>query len=425
MATRKRKKTGPFITGVDLGTSKICIVIAELTDDGIDILSVSSSPSSGLRKGIVVNTESAAAAIRDALATAREQSGLSTREALVSISGNHIQTVTGMASVAVSGKAVSREDIDKVIDAAGHAPSSTGREIIHVLPTDFIIDGGRGIKDPLGIPGSRLEAKVNIITASTEPLQRLVTSCEKAGLQVADLVLQSIASAESALSAEDREMGTALVDIGGGTTDIALFKDGWMQHATVLSIGGNHFTNDLSVGLKVSFAEAERLKKQYGVLVETGDDEEIDVIGIDGRGEVVKKVSKKLIIDILHFRAEELLELIKKEIARLEGQDVVTGTVFTGGGVLIPSFERFAENILSMPVRVGYPDLAPKNVSQSALSLPSITGVKEQFNSPQFAAGIGMMLYGVGFVAGRQYPSEGDLFTKMTGFLRNIIGRSK
>ena len=223
----KRKKSGPFITGVDVGTSKICTVVAETTSEGIDILSITSTPTVGLRKGVVVNVDAVSSAIRDALVAARQQSGVAIREALVSISGSHIQVTKGNASIAVNGKNVSKVDIEKVIDAAGSSTIPSGREIIHVLPTDFIIDGGRGIKDPQGIPGSRLESNVNIITASSEPLQRLVMSCEKAGLQVSDLVLQSIASAEAALQAEDRDMGTAIVDIGAGTTDIAFFKDGW------------------------------------------------------------------------------------------------------------------------------------------------------------------------------------------------------
>lgn len=423
MPVRKRKKSGSFITGVDVGTSKICIVVAEMTDEGIDVLSITSSPSGGLRKGIVVNVESASAAIRDALAAAREQSGVSVREALVSISGNHIQSSVERASVAVSGRTVEQGDIEKVIDAAGSASVPGGREIIHVLPTDFIVDGGMGIKEPLGMPASRLEVRVNIVTAASEPLQRLVLSCEKAGLVASDLVLQSIASAEAVLSAEEREMGTALVDIGGGTTDIALFKDGWLQHVAVLGIGGNHFTNDLSVGLSVPFQEAERIKKQCGTLVyHDSSDEEIDVVGIEGE---VRKMSMKLVAEIMHLRGEELIELIKKEIARLEGHDAVTGAVFTGGSVLIPSLDRLAESILSMPVKTGYPDLTPKHASSAAGSLPFVTGMKDQFNSPEYAAGIGLVLYGAGYAAGREGASGVGLITKMTGFFKNIIRRKK
>ncbi len=419
----KRKKSGPFITGIDAGTSKICVVVAEMIDEGIDILSITSSPSAGMRKGVVVNVDSASAAIRDALAAARQQSGVSIREALVSISGSHIQVTTGNASIAVSGKNVSQADIEKVIDAAGLTSIPSGRQILHVLPTDFIIDGGRGIKDPLGIPGSRLESIVNIITASGEPLQRLVTSCEKAGLQVSDLVLHSIASAEAALTTEDREMGTALVDIGAGTTDIALFKDGWLQHSMVLGIGGNHFTNDLSVGLRVSFSEAERVKKQFGMLtVADGGDEEIDVVGLDGE---VRKISRKLVFEILHLRCEELLELIKKELSRPETKEAVTGTVFTGGGVLIQAFDRLAENIISLPIRIGHPDLAPAHTGKSTPSLPFITGVKEQYHSPEFAAGVGLVLYGAGYSQGPADTDGSGLLNKMTDFFNNIMGNKR
>jgi len=419
----KRKKSGPFITGIDAGTSKISVVVAEMTDEGIDILSITSSPSAGMRKGVVVNVDSASSAIRDALAAARQQSGVSIREALVSISGSHIQVTTGNSSILVSGRNVSQTEIEKVIDAAGLTSIPSGRQILHVLPTDFIIDGGRGIKDPLGIPGSRLQSIVNIVTVSDEPLQRLVASCEKAGLQVSDVVLHSIASAEAALSVEDRDMGTALVDIGAGTTDIAIFKDGWLQHTMVLGIGGNHFTNDLSVGLRVSFSEAERVKKQFGMLaIADGEDEEIDVVGLDGE---VRKISRKLVFEILHLRCEELLELIKKELSRPETKEAVTGVVFTGGGVLIPAFERLAENIISLPIRIGHPDLAPAHTGKSTPSLPFITVAKEQYHGPEFAAGVGLVLYGAGYSHQPEDTDGAGLLNKMTGFFKNIMGNKR
>jgi len=419
----KKRKSGPFITGMDIGTSKICIVVAETTDDGIDILSISSTPSAGLRKGVVISTDSASAAIRDALATARQQSGVSIREALVSISGNHVKVSTGSATVAISGKNVSQTDVDKVIDAAGAPPVSTGREILHVLPTDFVVDGSRGIKDPLGMPGFSLEAHVNIITASSEPLRRLIMSCEKAGLQVSDVVLHSIASAEAALRSEDRDMGTAIVDMGAGTTDVALFKDGWLQHAMVLGIGGNHLTNDLSVGLRVPFAEAERVKKQYGLTAAAdAADEEIDVVGIDGE---VRKISRRLIYEILHLRCEELLELIKKELTRPEARDAITGTVFTGGAVLVPGFDRLAESILSLPIRTGCPDLIASGTGSSAPSLPFMTGVKEQYQGPEYAAAVGLVLYGSGYSGAADAADDPGLLNKMTGFFKNIMGKNR
>jgi cell division protein FtsA len=427
MSARKKKKGGTFIAGVDIGTSKICVVVAEMTDEGIDVLSLTSNPSAGIRKGVVVNMDEATGAIRKAMVSAREESGVPVREAIVSLSGGNIETAVESASVAVSGRTVTEADIETVIDAAGNLPLPPGREIIHVLPVDFIVDGSMGIKDPLGMHASRLEAKVNVITAGAEPLQRLIISCEKSGLHVSDFVIQAIASAESVLTADEREMGTALVDIGAGTTDIGLFRDGWLLRSAIIGIGGNHFTNDLSVGLGIPFQEAERIKKQFGNLsgafgpAEAGDGD-IDVVGLHGE---VKKVSGKLACEILHLRGEELLQIIKSEIARIEGRDAITGAVFTGGCVLMPSFERLAESILSMPVRTGKPDLAPKHIYQSAPALPFATGLKEEFNGPEYAAAIGLVLYGTNSMADAAGDTGSGVLTTMTGLLKNIMGRNK
>ncbi|HMK61636.1 MAG TPA: cell division protein FtsA [Dissulfurispiraceae bacterium] len=419
----KRRASGPFITGIDVGTSKICVVVAEAIDDGIEILSISSTPSAGLRKGVVINTDSASAAIRDALAAARQQSGVSIREALVSISGNHIQVSADSATVAVSGKNISQADVDKVIDDAGAFPVTTGREILHMLPTEFIVDGSRGIKDPLGLPGFSLEAHVNIITSSAEPLRRLIMSCEKAGIQVSDVVLHSIASAEAAMTSEDRDMGTAIVDIGAGTTDIALFKDGWLQHAAVLGIGGNHFTNDLSVGLRVPFAEAERVKKQFGMTaIANSEDEEIDVVGLDGE---VRKISRHLVTEILQLRCEELFELIQNELKRPEVKDAITGTVFTGGAVLVPGFIRLAETAIVLPIRTGRPDLTSSVSGQAAPSLPFVKGVKDQYQGPEYAAAVGLVLYGSGYSASTGSDDDPGLLNKMTRYFKNIMGKNK
>jgi cell division protein FtsA len=427
MSAKKKKRGGTFITGVDIGTSKICVAVAEVTDEGIDLLSLTSSPSDGMRKGVVSDMEAATAAIRKALIMARDESGVAVREAILSLSGGHIKSFVESASIAVSGRTVSQEDIENVIDAAGSAPLSAGKDIIHVLPVDFVVDGSMGIKDPLGMPASRLEAKVNIITAASEPLHRMIVSCEKAGLQASDFAVQAIASAESALTGEEREMGTALIDIGGGTTDIALFRDGWLLRSAILNIGGNHFTNDLTVGFGIPFQEAERIKKQFGDLsgaygpAEAGDDE-IDVVGFHNE---VKKISGKMVCEILRLRGEELLGLIKQEIGRIEGRDAITGAVFTGGCVLIQSFERLAETILAMPVRTGKPYLSPKHIYQSAPALPFSAGIKEEFSGPEYAAVIGLVLYGVNSMAETGGPVRDGVFTRMSGFFRNIIGRKK
>jgi|WetSurMetagenome_2_1015567.scaffolds.fasta_scaffold00069_36 cell division protein FtsA len=423
MSVRKKRRGGAFVAGIDIGVSKICVVVAEISGNGLDVLSITSSPSAGLRKGIVVNVEEATAAIRAALAAACEESGVAIREAVLSLSGSHIETNIETASVVPKGRTISQEDIDRVIDAAGSFPVRAGREIVHVLPLEFIVDGSMGIKEPFGMHASKLEARVNIITAASEPLNRLVLSCEKAGLHVADFVIQAIASAESVLTNEEREMGTALVDIGAGTTDIALFKDGWLLRTATLGIGGNHFSNDLCVGLRIPFQDAERVKKQFGLQAAAdGEDDEIDAVDIAGG---VKKISVGHINAILRMRGEELLELIKQEIAKSGEGETITGVVLTGGGILTPSFERLAEMTLSMPVRTGRPELAQGRAYQSELALPFASGVKEEFSGPQYAAAIGLVIYGSGYVTNRAEPGKEDILTRMTGFLSDIMGKKK
>jgi cell division protein FtsA len=292
-----------------------------------------------------------------------------------------------------------------------------------VLPVEFIVDGGMGIKEPYGMNASKLEARVNIITAASEPLNRLVLSCEKAGLNVADFAVQAIASAESTLTNEEREMGTALVDIGAGTTDIALFRDGWLIRTSTLGIGGNHFSNDLGVGLRIPFEDAERVKKQFGLQAgAAGEDDDIDVIDFSGG---VKKISRGHVNAILRMRGEELLELIKEEIMKSGEGDSITGVVFTGGGILMPSFERLAEITLAMPVRIGKPAFSPGHIYQSEPSLPFAAGFKEEFSGPQYAAAIGLAIYGSGCMVDKTAPGKEGLFTRMTGFLSNIVGKNR
>jgi cell division protein FtsA len=423
MSVKKRRRGGAFVTGVDIGGSKICVVVAEISGNGLDVLSITSSPSAGFRKGIVINVEDASAAIRAALSSACEESGVAIREAVLGLSGSGIETKLETASVTPRGRAISQEDIDRVIDAAGSMPVPAGREIVHVLPLEFIVDGSMGIKEPYGMHATRLEARVNVITSPAEPLNRLVMSCEKAGLHVADFAVQAIASAESTLTNEEREMGTALVDIGAGTTDIALFRDGWLLRTATLGIGGNHFSNDLCVGLRIPFKDAERVKKHFGLQTGADEDSEIDAVDINGG---VKKITSSHISAILRMRGEELLELIKDEIKKSGEGDIITGVVFTGGSVLMPAFERLAEVTLSMPVRIGRPELAPGKVYQPEPSLPFSAGLKEEFSGPQYAAAIGLTIYGSGCVTERTaVPGNEGLFTRMSGFFSDIMGKNK
>ena len=433
----KKRKNSSVIAGLDVGTTKICAIVGEVTDDRINILSLKSHPSTGLRKGIVIDIEATANSIRNAVADAAEHAGIDIREVYVGIAGSHIKSFNSFGAVGIKGSEVTREDVDRAIDSASAVYVPLDREILHVLPTDFILDGQDGIKDPVGMAGVRLEVKVYIVTGAVASVQNLLKCCERAGLEVVDIVLQPLASAEATLNEEEREMGIAVVDIGGGTTDVAIYKEGCLRHTAVLGIGGNHFTNDMSVGLRLPFHEAERVKKKHGsVLTETTGPEEVDVVAIDGQ---VRGIPAKYLAEILQPRAEELLELVKLELQAMQDNGlVVSGIVLTGGASLISGFDRLAEVILSLPVRTGYPDLALRNelknsrrpsaLNENPSGFRGPNEMKGEFSSPMYSTGIGLVLYGMEMLPSAE--KEGfstDVFnklvSKMTGWVKKLMSR--
>ncbi|BCB95866.1 cell division protein FtsA [Dissulfurispira thermophila] len=420
MAEKKRKGSN-IVVGLDVGTTKICAIAGEITEDGVDILSVSSHPSNGIRKGVVIDIEATANSIKKAISDIEEQIGINVRDVYVGIAGSHIKSFSSYGAVGIKGKEVMSEDVERAIDSASAVYVPLDREILHVLPTDFILDGQDGIKDPVGMAGVRLEVKVYIVTGSVASVQNLLKCCERAGLNVVDIVLQPLASAEATLNNDERDMGIALVDIGGGTTDIAIYREGWLRHTAVLGIGGNHFTNDLSIGLRLPFNEAERVKKRYGAIALDTDNSEVEVVAIDGQ---VRGIPRKYITEILQPRCEELLELIRQEIDGVQNNGVaVSGVVLTGGASLLSGFDRLAETILSMPVRIGYPHLSHKNFSEDNNGMRILRG---EFNNPMYATGIGLVLYGIGSMM----PFERDgsnsfikILNKMAGWFKKIAGR--
>ncbi|HXW69087.1 MAG TPA: cell division protein FtsA, partial [Dissulfurispiraceae bacterium] len=430
MERRKRANGGNIIVGLDAGTTKICSIMGEVSEEGIAVLAVSSHPSNGLKKGVVIDIEATANSIKKAVAEIEEMTGTSVREVYVGIAGSHIKSFNSYGAVGVKGKEVSHEDVERAIDSASAVYVPLDREILHVLPTEFILDGQDGIKDPVGMAGVRLEVKVYIVTGAVASVQNLLKCCERAGLEVVDIVLQPLASAEATLTSYERDMGVMLVDIGGGTTDMALYKDGGLRHTTVLGIGGNHFTNDLSVGLKLPFPEAERIKKKYGTVAtvvpssEMNDMTEVDVVAIDGQ---VRTIPRKYISEILQPRSQELLELIRHEMQAFQRNGVaVSGVVFAGGSSLLSGFDRMAEAILSMPVRIGYPVQAAHEDQGHARDHARILGLKGEFNTPVNATGIGLILYG----AEASMPLEGPMFplnvfnkivAGMAGWFRKIL----
>jgi len=415
MLTEKGKRDKDIIIGLDVGTTKICAVVGKMTRYGLDILAVSSHPSNGLRKGVVVDIEAAAESIKGAISKANYQTGLNIRKVIVGISGSHIKSFKGSGAVGIRGKRVAYEDIEMAIDSAEASYVPLDRETLHVISFDFILDGRAGIKEPVGMAGSRLEVNAHIITGDAASVHNLLMSCEKAGLEVMDIALEPIASSEAVTDFYEKDAGIAIIDIGGGTTDIAVYKDGWLRLVSGLGIGGSHFTNDISLVLEMPFQQAEEIKKSSSVLPDIEDDVDIDLDSKDGCS---ISVSRKRIAEIMQPRAEELLELVKKEMQMVYNNEIsVLEAVLTGGASLIKGIDRVAEEILSMPVRIGYPQL---NSQGKAFK---VSRLRNDFNSPGYAAGIGLVLCGAeNIISENEFISTQNVFDsiidKMAGWFK-------
>ncbi len=399
---------GNIIVGLDVGTTKICAVVGEVINGEIEIKGVSTSSSSGLRKGVVVNIEATVESIRNAVKNAESATGVEINSVYAGISGGHIKGFNSHGAIGIRGKEVTFTDVDRVIDSAKAVYVPLDREVLHAIPTGYTLDGQNGIKDPEGMIGARLEAKVYILTGAVTSVQNLLKCCEKAGVEVIDIVFEPLASAEAILTDDEKELGVAVVDIGGGTTDIILYKDGWLRHTSVLAIGGNHFTNDIAVGLRMSVTEAERVKKQYGHAISNliDDLEEVDIIqaGQD------RKILRRHMSEIIQPRTEELIDLIKNELTSCSGYHIAsTGVVLTGGGSLLAGLNGLAESILELPVRIGSP--------------AGIRGSDEIMKNPMYATGTGLVLYGFHAESGRElYPATfTGIFGKMREWVKGIF----
>ncbi|MFN7971635.1 MAG: cell division protein FtsA [Acidobacteriota bacterium] len=377
-------KQDRYVVGLDIGTTKICAIIGEVHEDGrLDIVGIGSCASKGLRKGVVVNLDATVDAIKKAAEEAELMSGVGVEKVFVGIAGSHIKGFNSRGVVAVSSKdrEITREDIQRVIDAAKAVSIPQDREILHVLPQEFIVDEQDGIGDPLGMSGTRLEANVHIVTGAITSAQNIVTCVNRSGIEVADTVLQQLASAESILTPDEKELGVALVDIGGGTTDLAIFEKGSIWHTAVLATGGDHFTSDIAVGLRTPIPEAEKIKKKHGVALATLVDESdtIEVPSVGGRKPRI--VSRKMLCEIIQPRAEEVLHLLHDEIRRAGYEKTLnSGLVLTGGGAIMEGVPEMAEQIFDLPVRRG----APLNLS----------GLTDVVSSPVYATAVGLVYYG-------------------------------
>jgi cell division protein FtsA len=375
-------KKNSLIVGLDIGTSKVCAVVGEMTDRGIEIVGVGTYVSRGLRKGVVINIESTVNSIKKAVEEAELMAGCEINSVFTGIAGGHIKGFNSHGVVAVKNKDVTPRDVERVIDAAKAVAIPMDREVLHVLPQEYIIDDQDGIKEPLGMSGVRLEAKVHIVTGAVTSAQNIVKCCNRTGLNVADIALEPLASAEAVLTPEEKELGVALVDMGGGTTDIAIFQDGAVKHTAVLAIGGNHLTSDIAAGLRTPVAEAERIKQRYGYAKTSmvTRDERVDVPSVGGRNS--RTISRQILCEIIEPRLEEIFQLIHREIIKsgYEGS-LASGIVMTGGSTLLPGLIDMAEEVFSMPVRLGAPT--------------QVGGLIDVVSSPIYATGVGLvLLYG-------------------------------
>ncbi len=374
-------KKDSLIVGLDIGTTKVCAIVADLTDDGLDIVGIGTSPSYGLRKGVVVNIDATVDSIRKAVEEAELMAGCEIMTVFAGIAGGHVKGFNSHGIVAIKGHEVSEVDIRRVVEQARAVSIPMDREVIHILPQEFVVDDQDGIKDPIGMSGVRLEARVHIVTGAITSAQNIVRCANRAGLNVADIVLEQLSSSEAVLTMDEKEIGVVLADIGGGTTDIAIWHQGSIKHTSVLGLGGDHVTNDVAAGLRTPAAEAERIKKKYGCASSRVVDrnETITVPSVGGRKPV--EAPRQTLAQIIEPRMEEIMALVNREVVRAGFEDkCAAGQVLTGGSALLPGIEELGEQVFEMPCRVGRP--------------AGVGGLTDVVNSPMYATGVGLVIYG-------------------------------
>ena len=395
-----------IIVGLDIGTTKICAVVGEVSGKDINIIGIGSHPSIGLRKGVVVNIESTVESIKKAVEEAELMAGCEISSVYAGIAGGHITGFNSHGIIAVKGPEIAKSDVDRVIEAARAVAIPMDREVIHVLPQEYIVDEQAGIHNPIGMAGVRLEAKIHIVTGAVTSAHNIVKCVNRAGLDVCDIVLESLASGESVLTPEEKELGTALLDIGGGTTDLAIFSNKNIKHTFVLALGGNNLTNDIAVGLRAPLAEAEKIKIKYGACIarNIGPEETIEVPGMGGRKP--RKLPRQILGEILEPRMEEIFTLVQREIFRAGMEHLITsGLVITGGTALLEGVAEIAESVFNLPCRDGVPQ--------------GISGLVDVVNNPMYATGVGLVLYGA------RYQTEKKFRIRDSNIFNRVMNRMK
>ncbi len=396
-----------LIAGLDIGTSSIKVVVGERKADGrIDVIGVGTSPSRGLRKGVVVNIEGTVNAISKAVAQAETMAGCEISTVYATISGSHLRSQNSHGVVGVKAKEVSALDIERVVEAAKAVAVPMDREILHVIPQEFVIDEQDGVKDPIGISGVRLEARVHIITGAIASAQNIVKCANRCGLAVQDIVAAPLASARAVLSEEEQELGVCLLDIGGGTCSISVFHGGAVKFTAVLAVGGNHITNDIAAGLRTPLAAAEKIKCEYGSAITAGvrKDDTLEVPSTGGRA--ARVLSKFVLAEIIEPRVSEMFTLIQRELQKSGCLDMLTsGFVLTGGSANLPGISQVAEHVFNLPVRVASPD--------------GVGGLTDLVKGPESAAAVGLVLHGAAHTGtGRAVSGRGPV----SRTVRRVVG---
>lgn len=405
--------TKSVIVALDIGTTKVCTLIAQKSNSEIEILGVGSHPSHGLKKGSVVNIEKTVESIRSSIEEAKLMAGIEEVDsATIGIAGNHIYCFNSSGVVPVKNKEITSEDVSRVMEAAKAVLIPSDREILHVIAQEFKVDNTSGIKNPVGMCGSRLEANVHIVTGKTPLIQNLVKCVQHLGLDVNSIILQPIASSRSVLTTEEKELGVVLIDIGGGTTDIAIWKEGSLLHSQIIPIGGSHFTNDLAVALKIPHNEAEKIKVNHGRVLKDyqSGDTYLTVQGLSGTRP--REVALDSVSEVLGARAEELFRVVREIIVEKNLQDEITGGfVLTGGGALIKNLAELGEYFFEKPVKLGYP-------------IP-FGGMTTTMQHPKFSTVLGLLQESqkesTAQVREENEEPEVDMFDKLSKSFKNVM----
>ena len=371
-----------YLVGLDIGSTKTCVLLAELNGEQVRFLALGAAESKGLRKGLIVNLDSTVSSIRRAVEEAEGVASVPVESAVIGVAGGHVRGVNSRGGVSLGPRPrdIAREDVKRAIDTARNIALPEDREVLHVLPHEFLVDAQTGIHDPIGMVGQRLEANVHIVTSSSSATQNLVTAANKAGILISDTVLEPLASSEACLTQDEKDLGCCLLDIGGGTTELVVYGGGVVRHTGAVAIGGDHFTNDLAVGLRTPIPEAERIKKHYGVAAASlmRTDEAIEIASVGDRPP--RTIFTRMLTEIIEPRAQELLTLVADDLQRAGlNKQIPAGFVLEGGGAQLSGLLEMVEEGFHLPARIGEP--------RGMLDLP------EQVAMPEYATAVGLVLY--------------------------------